>query len=81
MAARLNKLHQDDIRKKIQTSQLLNVLQGHALKGTGDLSPTRLKAIEILLRKSIADLSAVTITGDPDHPINHSMRVEFVKPK
>ena len=63
MAARLNKLHQDDIRKKIQTSQLLNVLQGHALKGTGDLSPTRLKAIEILLRKSIADLSAVTIDG------------------
>ena len=77
MAARLNKLHQEDIRQKIQASQLINVLQKHALTGEGDLSLTRMKAIEILLRKSLADLSAVTITGDPDNPLKTSIEVTF----
>ena len=69
MAARLNKLHQDDIRQKIQASQLINVLQNHALTGEGEISPTRMKAIEILLRKSVADLSAVTVSGDDENPL------------
>lgn len=62
MAGRpMGKLHQDDVRRKIQASQLLNVLQDHALTGEGDISVTRLKAIEILLRKSLPDLSAIQI--------------------
>ena len=62
MAGRpMGKLHQDDVRRKIQASQLLNVLQDHALTGEGDISPTRLKAIEILLRKSLPDLSAIQV--------------------
>jgi len=70
MAGRpINKLHQDDVRKKIQASQLINVLQDHALSGEGDLSPTRMKAIEILLKKSLPDLSSVQIQGDPDNPL------------
>ena len=44
----MNKLHQEDVRKKIQVSQLLNVLQNHALGVDEELSPTRMKAIEIL---------------------------------
>jgi hypothetical protein len=71
MAARLNKLHQADIRQKIQASQLINVLQAHALTGEGEISPTRMKAIEILLRKSVADLSAVELTGEGGGPIEH----------
>jgi hypothetical protein len=67
MAARLNKLHQEDIRKKIQASQLVNVLQGHALTGAGDFSMTRMKAIEILLRKSIPDLSSVEMNATVQH--------------
>lgn len=70
MAARIRKSHQDEVRAKIQASQLINVLQKHALTGEGDISPTRMKAIEILLRKSLADLSAVTISGDPDNPLH-----------
>ena len=31
MAERLRKRHQDEVRTKIQTSQLVNVLQNHAL--------------------------------------------------
>ena len=67
----INKLHQDDVRKKIQVSQLLNVLQNHALGVSEDLSPTRMKAIEILLRKSMPDMASVTISGDSDQPIQH----------
>jgi hypothetical protein len=67
----INKLHQEDVRKKIQVSQLLNVLQNHALGETEELSPTRMKAIEILLRKSMPDMASVTISGDADQPIQH----------
>jgi hypothetical protein len=73
MARPMNKLHQEDVRKKIQTSQLINVLQDHALTGETELSPTRMKAIEILLRKSIPDLSAVTLSNDEEG----AFKVEF----
>lgn len=70
MAARLRKTHQDDVRAKIQASQLVNVLQKHALgKDESEMSPSRLKAIEILLRKSVPDLSAVTLSGDENNPL------------
>ena len=74
MAGRpINKLHQEDVRKKIQVSQLLNVLQNHALGVDEELSPTRMKAIEILLRKSLSDLSSIQLTGDSDKPIEHKV--------
>lgn len=70
MAARLNKRHQDFVRDKIQASQLINVLQNHALGLTEqELSPTRLKAIEILLKKSVPDLSQVALTGENGGPV------------
>lgn len=69
MAGRpMNKLHQDDVRKKIQASQLLNRLKDHAF-GDVELSQSQIKAIEILLKKSLPDLSAVTIAGDDDNPL------------
>ena len=68
----INKLHQEDVRKKIQVSQLLNVLQNHALGINDDeITPTRMKAIEILLRKSMPDMASVTISGDADQPLQH----------
>jgi hypothetical protein len=75
MAGRpMNKLHQEDVRKKIQASQLINVLQNHALGQTEELSMSRMKAIEILLRKSIADLSAISLTG-PGEDGSHVFQV------
>ena len=65
----IGKLHQNDVRKKIQVSQLINILQNHALTGDGELPPTRMKAIEILLKKSIPDLSSVELSGDAEAPI------------
>ena len=73
MASRIRAYHQDEIRAKIQASQLVNVLQNHALGETEDLSPTRMKAIEILLRKSLSDLSSIQLTGDSDKPIEHKV--------
>ena len=81
MAARLNGAHQADIREKIKTSQLVNRLQDFALVGndpkTGDpieIDGARLKAIEILLRKALPDLSAVAVTG-PGENGEHTIKV------
>ena len=68
MAARMNKLRQEDVREKIKASQLRNVLQNHALTEDSEISMSRMKAIEILLRKSVPDLSAITLSGDADNP-------------
>lgn len=65
----MNKLHQEDVRSKIQASQLINVLQNHALKGGKAIPATRLKAIEILLKKSLPDLSSVELTGPNGGPL------------
>ncbi len=73
----MGKLHQDDIRKKIQVAQLVKVLTDHALDTKTELSQSRLKAIEILLRKSLPDLTAVTVSGDPDSPLKNSLEVTF----
>ena len=80
MAARINKRHSEEVRARIQTSQLINVLQDHALTGVGEFASSRMKAIEILLRKSIPDLSAITIAGDSENPLNLGVTVTFVKP-
>lgn len=78
MAGRpMNKLHQEDVRSKIQASQLINVLQNHALSDVSELSMSRMKAIEILLRKSVPDLSAVQLSGDENNPIRSSLELVF----
>ena len=73
MAARLRKAHQDDVRTKIQASQLINVLQNHALGIGAEVSASRIKAIEVLLRKSIPDLQSVELTGPEDGPVQIQM--------
>ena len=78
MAARLRKTHQDEVRAKIQASQLINVLQNHALGETEEISASRMKAIEILLRKSLPDLTSVTISGDEENPLVSINKIELV---
>lgn len=58
MAARMRKTHQDEVRTKIQTSQLINRLTDHAF-GEIELSASQITAIQILLKKSLPDLSQV----------------------
>ena len=60
MAVRLNKRHSDMVRTKIQASQLINRLTDHAF-GECELSTTQLRAIEILLNKSVPNLAAIAV--------------------
>lgn len=82
MAARLNPRHSDMVRAKIQATQLINVLQNHALNVDGEeLSASRLKAIEILLRKSVPDLQSIQLSGDEENPLIQKIELEIVKAK
>jgi len=78
MAERLRKRHQDEVRTKIQTSQLINVLQDHALNGESEIPPSRMKAIEILLRKALPDLSSTEISGIDGGDIPIGVGITFV---
>lgn len=80
------KLQQEQTRAAIQTTQLVKRLQFYALDQEDpsapgvkvDLDSGKLKAIEILLRKSLPDLSAVTLSGDPDAP--HRLEIGWRAP-
>lgn len=80
MAARLNPRNQQSVRDKIQATQLVNRLTDHAL-GKINLEPTQVRAIEILLKKSVPDLQSIEHTGEGGGPVDHCMAVTFVKPK
>lgn len=81
MAARtLRPRHQDEIREKIQTSQLVNKLQNHALNDdSADIPNSRMKAIEILLRKTLPDLTATELSGNPDNPLVSEIIVKVIE--
>lgn len=60
-------------RAAIQTTQLVNRLQNFALNGTDpktgeliEIDSGRLKAIEILLRKSLPDLQSISFDAGQD---------------
>jgi predicted signal transduction protein with EAL and GGDEF domain len=64
MAARKRAIrHDDNTRAKIQAAQLINRLTAHA-QGEVELSSTQVRAIEVLLRKTLPDLSDVRMEVD-----------------
>jgi hypothetical protein len=67
----MGKLHQDDIRKKIQVSLLIKKLEDHALSSDdeAEISNSKMRAIQILLGKALPDLSSVQISGDDNQPL------------
>lgn len=58
-----NAMQIEEARKKIQTSQLINRLADH-VDGKNDMTRTQIRAAEILLRKSIPDLSSIDLQAD-----------------
>jgi hypothetical protein len=54
MALRLRLRHQDEVKRKIQASQLVNLLQDHALKGK-ELDSTRVDSAKFLLNKLLSN--------------------------
>ncbi len=77
MAARMRKTHQEDVRSKIQASALIGRLTKH-VEGEIELSPTQVRAAEILLKKTLPDLGSVEMTGDPDQPLHVTTKIERV---
>ena len=66
MAKRKMLFHSDYVREKIRASQLINRLHKCAF-GEISLSTTQLRAIEILLRKCIPDLTAAEFKSERTH--------------
>ena len=71
MAARLRAKHQDEIRSKIEVSQLINRVNAYAMGELSDeeVSSNRLNAIKLLLNKTLPDLSSVEMTGEGGGPL------------
>lgn len=67
-------------RAKIQRSNILNALIEH-VRGERKMSSTQVTAGLGLLKKALPDLSAVEISGDPDKPIEHRLKIEFISSK
>lgn len=80
MAARIRKYQQEEVRSKIQATQLVKRLTDHALNGL-ELSTTQIKAIEILLKKTVPDLTSVEMSTDPDNPMHMKIEQVIVDPK
>ena len=66
MARRKMLFHPDWVREKIRASQLINRLHKCAF-GEISLTITQLRAIELLLRKSIPDLAAAEIRSEQSY--------------
>lgn len=54
MAARLRAHHQEDVRQKIQASQIINRLQDY-FNGNVELSQGQIQSAKILLDKSVSN--------------------------
>lgn len=74
MAARLNRLHQDSVRQKIQAQKIILSLQNH-VDGKSELSSTQIQAAKILLDKSVSNAptdvnlgGSITIVMSDDFP-------------
>ena len=67
MAKRLNLTHDEETRRKIRTSQLINRLMGH-VNGKIPMENSQVNAAKILLAKCLPDLSAIELSGNSDNP-------------
>lgn len=81
MAARKQRWHPDEVRKRIQASQLINRLEEHINSGRpGIMDSSQVSAAMGLLKKVLPDLTSTQHEGNPDKPIAHKLTIEFVRP-
>lgn len=73
MAARLRPRHQEDVKKKIQVSQIINRLQDFFL-GKVELSQGQIQSAKILLDKSVSN-APTEVSGQIDSHVT----VEIVR--
>ncbi len=80
-ATKRNAMLIEEAREKIKTTQLINRLQDHGL-GELEMTPTQVRAIEILLKKRVPDLTSVAIGGGHDgEPVNYAGAGEMLGTK
>jgi hypothetical protein len=78
VAARtLRPKHSDEVRAKIQASMLIRGLQDN-FEGKKNLTAGQIKSAEILLRKSVPDLSSIELSSDPDKPVQIVSQIRLV---
>lgn len=69
MAARKNKVKLTEAWKaKIKVSVISGRLYDH-LQGKNEMTPTQIKAADILLKKLVPDLNRAEVVGDEDKPV------------
>ena len=70
MAARKQLWHPDEVRQKIQASQLVNRLIGHVeANPPGNMDASQVTAATRLLNKVLPDMRAVEVTGKDGGPV------------
>ena len=81
MASRLNTRQSEMTKNHIQTTQLVKRLQEHAL-GDLELGQSQIRAIEVLLKKTLPDIKSIELTGDPNNPIDiiSDINIRLVEP-
>jgi hypothetical protein len=80
MAARKNKInHNEQTKRRIQASQLLNRLYLFAI-GKVIMKPAQVLAAKVVIGKSIPDLKAIEHTGKDMDTVQRHITVEFVRP-
>lgn len=67
MAKRKQAFHPDEVKQKIQASQLINRLTTHALSDEPIMDASQVNAAVRLLNKVVPDLKAVDHSGDVNH--------------
>ena len=71
MAARINRMHSEQVRLKIQASVLVERMQSHAL-GEVEMSMSQIAAANSLLDRSVPKLSQIQHVGDEEGgPVRH----------
>lgn len=78
MATRKQRWHPDEVRKRIQASQLINRLSDHAFSPTPLMDSSQVTAAFKLLGKVLPDLQATTVSGDADNPLKIMHKIERV---
>ena len=77
---RVGSLHSEHVRLKIKTAYLVNRLSDF-VEGKVEMTREQLKAAEVLLKKTLPDLSAVTVSGDADKPLINEVHVKLISGK
>jgi len=80
MAKRKQLFHPDEVKKKIQASQLINRLQDNAFADEEFLTQGQIQSINSLLDRVVPKLKAIELSGDADSPVAvHTIERVIVK--